>query len=125
MKSLFEQMGGTYTQQGDYFLPDLKLPPEEERPIGVWGQRRMRYLREHRPILYTNLKTTGKLCSHLADVEEQANAIFLRLVKDYAASEGVTEQLKAEKPMEWVRRMNGIRARVTEIVNRTVIFNYQ
>ncbi len=72
MKSLFEQMGGTYTQQGDYFLPDLKLSPEEERPIGVWGQRRLRYLREHRPMLYTNLKTSGQLRSHLADVEEQA-----------------------------------------------------
>jgi len=116
MKSLFEQMGGTYTQQGDYFLPNLKLPPEEERPIGVWGQRRLRYLREHRSILYTNLKTSGQLRSHLADVEEQANALFLRLVKDYAASEDITEQLKAEDPMEWVRKMNGIRARVTEVV---------
>lgn len=74
-------MGGTYTQQGDYFLLDLQLPPEEERPVDVWGQRRLRYLREHRPILYTNLKTTGQLRSHLADVEEQANALFLRLVK--------------------------------------------
>ena len=117
MKSLFEQMGGTYTQQGDYFLPDLKLPPEEERPVGVQGQRRLRYLREHRPILYTNLKTSGQLRSHLTDVEEQANALFLRLVKDYAASEGVTEQLKAVDPMEWVRRMNGVRARVTEAIN--------
>lgn len=93
-------MGGTYTQQGDYFLLDLQLPPEEERPVDIWGQRRLRYLREHRPILYTNLKTTGQLRSHLADVEEQANALFLRLVKDYAASEGVTEQLKVEDPME-------------------------
>ena len=123
MKSLFEQMGGTYTQQGDYFLPDLKLPPEEERPIGVWGQRRLRYLREHHPILYTNLKTTGQLRSHLADVEEQANALFLRLVKDYAASEGVTEQLKAEDPMEWVRRMNGIRNSAREVVSNEVIFS--
>ena len=122
MKSLFEQMGGTYTQQGDYFLPDLKLPPEEERPVGVWGQRRLRYLREHHPILYTNLKTTGQLRSHLADVEEQANALFLRLVKDYAASEGVTEQLKAEEPMEWVRRMNGIKLEAVEVVNLEVIF---
>ena len=122
MKLLFEQMGGTYTQQGDYYLPDLKLPPEEERPIGVWGQRRLRYLREHRPILYTHLKTSGQLRSHLADIEEQANALLLRLVKDYAASEGVTEQLKAEDPMEWVRRMNGIRARVTEVVSNNVIF---
>ena len=116
MKSLFEQMGGTFTQQGDYFLPDLKLSPEEKRPIGVWGQRRLRYLREHHPILYTNLKTSGQLRSHLADVEEQANDLFLRLVKDYASSEGVTEQLKAEDPMEWVRKMNGIRVRVTEVV---------
>ena len=114
-------MGGTYTQQGDYFLPDLILPPEEDRPIGVWGQRRLRYLREHRPILYTNLKTIGQLHSHLADVEERANALFLRLVKDYAASEGVTEQHKAEKPMEWVRRMNGLRVRVTEAVNKATI----
>lgn len=116
-------MGGTYTQQGDYFLLDLQLPPEDDRPVGVWGQRRLRYLREHRPILYTNLKTSGQLSSHLADVEEQANALFLRLVKNYAASEGITEQLKAEEPMEWVRRMNGIRARVTEVVNSEVIFN--
>lgn len=123
MKSLFEQMGGTYTQQGDYFLPDLRLPPEDERPVGIWGQRRLRYLREHRPILYTNLKTSGQLRSHLADVEEQTNALFLRLVKDYAASEGVTEQLKAENPMEWVRRMNGIRASVIELVSDAIIHN--
>lgn len=123
MKSLFEQMGGTYTQQGDYFLPDLKLPPEEERPIGVWGQRRLHYLRDHRPILYTNLKTTGQLRSHLADVEEQPNAPFLRLVKEYATSEGVTEQLKAEGPMEWVRRMNGVRARVMEAVNKEIVLS--
>ena len=122
MKSLFEQMGGTYTQQGDFFLPDLKLPPEEERPVGVWGWRRLRYLREHRPILYTNLKTTGQLRSHLADVEEQANALFLRLVKDYAASEGITEQHKAVEPMAWVWRMNGIRERVIETVNADVAF---
>ena len=86
------------------------------------AQRRLRYLREHRPILYTNLKTTGHLRSHLADVEEQANALFLRLVKDYAASEGVTEQLKAEKPMEWVRRMNDARELATEVVNAEVVF---
>ncbi len=114
-------MGGTYTQQGDYFLPDLKLPPEDERPIGVWGQRRLRYLREHCPIPYANLKTSGQFRSHLAGVEEQANALFLRLIKDYAASEGVTKQLKAEDPMEWVSRVNGIRARVREVVNKETI----
>ena len=115
-------MGGTYTQQGDYFLPDLKLPPEEERPIGVWGQRRLRYLRGRRPLLYTNLKTSGQLRSHLADVEEQANALFLRLVKDYAASEGITEQLKATDPMAWVQQMNNVRERATETVNAEVVF---
>ena len=123
IKSLFEQFGDTYTQQDDYFLPDLKLPPEEERPVGVWDQRRLRYLQEHHPVVNSNLKTSGQLHSHLADVEEQANALFLRLVKDYAASEGVTEQLKAEDSMEWVRRMNGIKARVTEVVSSEVIFN--
>ena len=115
-------MGGTYTQQGDYFLLDLRLPPEEERPVDVWGQRRLRYLREHRPILYTNLKTTGQLRSHLADVEEQANALFLRLVKDYAASEGVTEQLKAADQMEWVGRMNSIRSRAEEVVLSELVY---
>ena len=87
----------------------------------MWGQRRLRYLREHRPILYTNLKTTGQLRFHLADVEEQANALFLRLVKDYAASEGFTEQLKAEEPMAWVKRMNAIQKMATEIVNYDLI----
>ena len=122
MKSLFEQIGGTYTQQGDYYLPDLRLPPEEERPVGVWGQRRLRYLREHCPILYTNVKTSGQLRSHLADVEEQANILFLRLVKDCAASEGVTEQLKAKEPMEWIRRMNNIREQAIETGTAAVVF---
>lgn len=121
MKTLFEQMGSTYTQQGDYSLPDLKLPPEEERPVGVWGQRGLRYLREHRPILYTNLKTSGQLHSHLANIEEQANTLFLRLVKDYAASESVIEQLKADKPMEWVRRMNGIRAHICDLITHIIV----
>ncbi len=88
----------------------------------MWGQRRLRYLREYRPILYTNLKTTGQLRSHLADVEDQANALFLRLVKDYAASEGITEQLKATDPMAWVQQMNNVRERATETVNAEVVF---
>ena len=99
-KTIFEQMGGTYTRQGDYCLPDVCLPPEEERPIGVWGQRRLRYLKHHHKILYYNLLTSGKLQSHLADVEEEAQELFFRLVKEYAEREGVSEQLKAEKPME-------------------------
>ena len=120
-KTIFEQMGGTYTMQGDYCLPDLTLPPEEERPIGVWGQRRLRYLKQHHKILYYNLLTSGKLRSHLADVEEDAQSLFLRLVKEYAEREGVTEQLKVENSMEWVRRMNNIRERITEVANAEMI----
>ena len=115
-------MGGTYTMQGDYYLPDLTLSTEEKRPIGVWGQRRLRYLKQHHKILYYNLLTSGKLRSHLADVEGEAQSLFLRLVKQYAEREGVTEQLKAEDQMEWVRRMNIFRERVNEVVNAEMIF---
>lgn len=121
-KTLYEQMGGTYTMQGDYCLPDLTLPPEEERPIGVWAQRHLRYLKQHHKILYYNLLTSGKLHSYLADVEEEAQSLFLRLVKEYAEREGVTEQLKAENPMEWVRRMNNIRSRVNDVVEEKIIY---
>ena len=121
-KTLYEQMGGTYTTQGDYYLPDLTIPPEEERPISVWGHRRLRYLKQHHKILYCNLLTSGKLHSHLADVEEEAQTFFLRLVKEYAECEGLTEQLKAENPTEWVRMMNNIRERVNEVVNAEMIF---
>ena len=122
MKSIFEQSGGTYTMQGDYRLPNLTLPAEEERPIGVWGQRRLRYLKQHHKVLYYNLLTSGKLHSHLADTEEQAQTLFSRLVKEYAEKESVTEQLKATDQMAWVRRMNNIRERATEIVNADVVF---
>ena len=121
-KTIFEQMGGTYTMQGDYCLPDLTLPPEEERPVGVWGQRRLRYLKQHHKILYYNLLTSGKLHSHLADVEEEAQSLFLRLVKEYAEREGLTEQLKAENPTEWVQKMNNIRSRAAETVYADLIF---
>ena len=103
MKSLFEQLGGTYTRQGDYCLPDVCLPPEEERPIGIYGQRRRAYLKEHHRVLYYNLLTAGVLDGHLADIEEQAQELFLRLVKQYADTEGVTERLKASEPQSWVR----------------------
>ena len=99
-KTIFEQMGGAYTMQGDYCLPNLTLPPEEERPIGVWEQRHRQYLKQHHKILYCNLLTSGKLHSHLADAEKEAQSLFLRLVKEYAEREGITEQLKAENPME-------------------------
>lgn len=122
MKSIFEQQGGTYTMQGDYRLPNLLPPTEEERPIGVWGQRRLRYLKQHHKVLYYNLLTSGKLHSHLADVEEKAQSFFSRLVKEYAEKEGETEQLKAADQMAWVRRMNNIRSRATEVVNSEVVF---
>ena len=120
--TIFEQTGGTYTMQGDYCLPNLTLPPEEERPIGVWAHRRRQYLKQHHKILYYNLLTSGKLYCHLADVEEEAQTLFLRLVKEYAEREGVTEQLKAKNPIEWVCRMNNIRERVNEVVNAEMIF---
>lgn len=122
MKSLFEEYGGTYTRQGDYRLPNITLPAEDERPIGVWGQRRQNYLKHHRKVLYYNLLTSGKLHSHLADVEEEAQELFLRLVKEYAENESVTEQLKEENPIEWIRKMNNIKMRVREMVNLEVIF---
>lgn len=121
MKSLFEQSGGTYTLQGDYRLPNLTVPAEEERPIGVWEQRRQNYLKHNRKVLYYNLLTSGKLHSHLADTEEQAQTLFSRLVKEYAEKEGVTEQFKATDQMAWVRRMNNICARATEVVNSEVV----
>ena len=122
MKSLFEQSSGTYTMQGDYRLPNLTLPAEEEHPIGVWGQRRLRYLKQHHKVMYYNLLTSGKLHSHLADVEEEAHILFSRLIKEYAEKEGVTEQLKAADQMKWVQKMNNIRERATEIVNADVVF---
>ena len=122
MESLFEQLGGTYTRQGDYCLPNVCLPPEEERPIGIYGQRRRVYLKKYHRILYYNLLTAGVLDGHLADIEEQAQELFLRLVEQYADTEGVTEALKADDPMAWVRKMNNMRERATEAVNSEVVF---
>ena len=121
-KSLFEQMGGTYTQVGDYMLPNLTIPEEEQKPIGIWGQRHARYLKQHHKILYYNLLTSGKLNAHLAEIDRQAEEMFLRLVKQMAEREGVTEQLKAENQTEWVRRMNSIRSGVAEIVYTDLIY---
>ncbi len=122
MKSLFEQLGGAYTRQGDYCLPDVCLPPEEERPIGIYGQRRRTFLREHHRVLYYNLLTAGTLGGRLADIAEQAQELFLRLVEQYADTEGVTEALKADDPMAWVRKMNGIRNRANEIVMQEIVY---
>ena len=123
VKTIFEQMGGTYEQQGDYLIPCLTLPTEEEKSIGVWGQRHLRYIKTHRKITYTNLITSGKLNSYLADIDEQAEDMFSRLVKHMTEREGVTEKLKAENQMEWVRLMNNIRNRATEIVTANLIYN--
>ena len=122
MKTLFEQLGGTYTMQGDYRLPNLNVEETDTRPIGVWGQRRLHYLKHHRKVLYYNLLTSGKLYSHLADIEEQAQDLFSRLVKEHAENEGITEQLKATDQMKWVQSMNNIRERVIETVYSDVVF---
>ena len=112
----------TYTQQGDYLLPDLKLPEQPKVEIGIWGKRHLRYLKNYHPIIYTNLLTSCKLTSYLADIDEEANEMFDKLVKQLAKQEGVTEQLKAENQMQWVRKMNNIRNQVTEIVNNDLIY---
>lgn len=121
--TIFEQTGGTYTQVGDYMLPDL-LPAEEEKEanIGVWAMRHKRYLKQNHKVLYYNLLTSGKLNSYLTDIEQQAQDLFLRLVKDLAEKENVTKTLKAENQMLWIQRMNNIRNRATEIVNTDLIY---
>ena len=121
-KTIFEEMGGTYTQVGDYYLPDLKLPETEQKPIGVWGQRHLRYIREHRKALYTGLFFDGKLNGYLADLNEQAEDMFFRLVNELAEKEGITETLKAENQMLWLQRMNAVRETATEIVNNDLIY---
>ena len=118
-----EQTGISYTLHGDYYLPDLALPDEEEQPIGLWGQRHLRYIKQHRKVLYLNLLTSGKLNGYLADINKQAEDMLSRLVEQMAEREGVTEELKANSQMEWVARMNNIRSRATEIVNHDIIYN--
>lgn len=122
--TIFEQTGGTYTQVGDYMLPDL-LPAEEEKEanIGVWAMRHKQYLKQNHKVRYYNLLTSSKLNSYLADVEQQAQDLFLQLVKDLAEKENVTEELKASDMMLWVQKMNNIRDRATEKVNADIIYN--
>jgi len=122
MKSLFEQMGGTYHEENGYLIPNLTLPDEEQEEIGVWGQRHLRYIKQNHKVRYANLLTSGKLNGYLADIDKQAEDMFFRLVKQMAEREGITEQLKADNQMEWVARMNNICSRATEIVNAEVIF---
>lgn len=122
-KTIFEEMGGTYKQVGDYLLPDITVPAEEETEnIGLWGQRHARHLKEHHKVLYMNLLTSGKLHSYLADVDKQAEDMFFRLVKQFAEKENITEKLKAENQILWVQKMNNICNRITEIVNTDLIY---
>ena len=121
-KSIFEQTGGTYRQVGDYFLPNVTVSADEQQPIGIWGQRHARYLKQYHKILYYNLLTSEKLNSHLADIDEQAENMFSRLVKETAEKQGVTEQLKATDQMAWVGKMNAIRNAAMEIVDKELIF---
>ena len=122
-KTIFEQMGGTYTKQGDYYLPNLTLPAEEQKPVGVWGQRHARYLKQSHKIIYVNLQTSGKLNSYLSDIDEQAEDMLSQLVKQMAEREGVTEQLKATDQMAWIGAMNNIRNRAEEIVYTNLIYS--
>ena len=115
-------MGGTYTQAGDYLLPDLKLPETEQRPIGVWGQRHLRYLKGHWRAVYTSLMVSGRLNSYLADIDQQAQEMYLRLVEQMVERERVTEKRKEENQMKWVGLMNNIRIRAMEIVNDELIY---
>ena len=121
-KYIFDERNGLwYELQGDYYLPCLKLPEGEQQPVGLWGQKHLRYIKQHRKVLYLNLLTSGKLNGYLSDIDKQADDMFSRLVKQMAEREGVTERLKAENQMEWVGRMNNIRSRASEIINSNLI----
>ncbi len=122
-KVIYDEKNGLwYELQGDYYIPCLKLPEEEQQPIGVWGQRHLRYIKQNRKVLYLNLLTSGKLNGYLADIDKQAENMDSRLVKQMTQREGVTEQLKAHNPLEWVARMNNIRSRVSETINNDLIY---
>lgn len=122
-KYVFDNSNGLwYERIGDYYIPCLTLPAEKEKPIGVCGQRHLRYLKEYHRATYTNLLTSGGLNAYLAEIDEQAKGMFFRLVKEYADRQGVTEQLKANKPLEWVQKMNNIRNAVEEVINTELIY---
>ena len=122
MKSIFEQLGGTYHEENGYLIPDLRLPAEEEQPIGTWGQRHLDYLKQYRKVTYTNLLTSGRLNTYLADIDRQAQERLEWLVEGMKQAQGITEQLKAENALEWTGRMNNIRACAMEIVNEEIIY---
>ena len=121
-KSLFEQLGGTYHEENGYFIPDLRLPTEEEQPIGTWGQRHLDYLKQYRKVTYTNLLTSGKLNTYLADIDRQAQERFERLIEGMKQAQSITEQLKFDNALEWVGQLGNIRACAREIVNKEIIF---
>ncbi len=121
-KSLFEQLGGTYRKESDYLIPCLTVPAEEEQPIGIWGQRHLNYLKQHQKVTYTNLLTSGKLNTYLADINRQAQERFERLIEDMKQAQGITEQLKAENALEWTGHLNNIRTCAREIVERELIY---
>ena len=121
-KSLFEQLGGTYEKQGDYLIPCITLPTEKGTVIGVWGQRHLRYLKEYRRVTYITLLTSGRLNAYLADIDRQAQELFFRLVEQMKQVQGITEPLKVENQLEWVQRLNNIKACVREIVNEEIIY---
>ena len=123
-KYIYDKNNGLwYELQGEYYIPCLTLPAEEENPIGIWGQRHLRYLKEYRKATYTNLLTSGKLNAYLAEIDEQAEDMFFRLVKELANKNGIMEKLKAEDQMLWVQRMNAVWETATEIVNNDLIYN--
>ena len=123
-KVIYDEKNGLwYELQGDYYIPCLKLPDEEQQPIGIWGQRHLRYIKQNRKVLYLNLLTSGKLNGYLADLNKQAEEMFSLLVKQMAEREDVTEKLKADNQMEWVGRMNNIRSRAKEVINNELIFS--
>ncbi len=121
IKSLFEQLDGTYHEENGYFIPDLRLPAEEEQPIGIWGQRHLDYLKQYRKVTYPNLLTSGRLNAYLADIDRQAQKRFERLIEGMKQAQGITERLKEENALEWTGRLNNIRACAREIVNEEII----
>lgn len=123
MKSLYKQFGGTYCKQGDYLIPNLALPKSKENDIGIYGQRHLKFLQEHRRLIYINLLTTGKLNEYLSEIDKQVRERFCRIVKQLKKTQGITEQMKADSPMEWVRKMNCVRQQAEEIVFKELIYS--
>lgn len=121
-KTIFEEMGGTYVRQGDYFIPCIILPAEKEQPIGLFGRRHLDYLKQHRRVTYINLFTSGRLNAYLAEIDKQAQERLERLVVGMKQAQGITEQLKAQNQLEWVQKLNNIRACAMEIVNEEIIY---